>query len=153
MSAAPPFPPMPVLKKYFSFIRELSSKVKITIVGTGIHTWGQRLTDQYNQLYAMDLGANALELGLLNSIAAAVSLVVSIPLGWATERYSVKRVMLLGFIFAALASILFALAGHWWILIPAFIIGKKMIRIMPLDNRCWNISTLQLNCPLSIRPS
>jgi len=82
----------------------------------------------------MDLGANALELGMLSSITAAVSSVVSIPLGWATERYSVKRVMLLGFIFAALASILFASAGHWWMLIPAFIIGNKMIRIMPLTD-------------------
>jgi MFS family permease len=101
-----------LLKKNSSFIRELNSKVKVTIAGTGIHTWGQRLTLQYNQLYAIDLGANALELGLLNSITAAVSSMVSIPLGWATERYSVKRVMLLGLVCASLVSILFASAGH-----------------------------------------
>jgi len=130
-----------MLTRFLGMIKEIDSRVKAAIAGTGIHSWGQRLTVQYNQLYAMDLGANALELGLLNSITAAVSSVVSIPLGWATERYSVKRVMLLGFILAALASILFASAGHWWMLIPAFVISSKLIRIMPLTDIIFISST------------
>lgn len=130
-----------LLQRFSTFIKELDSKVKVTIAGTGIHSWGQRLTSEYNQLYAIDLGANALELGLLNSIAAAISSIVSIPLGWAAEKYSVKRIMLLGLLCAALSSTLFALAGHWWMLIPAFIIGSRMVRIIPLTDIVFISST------------
>jgi MFS family permease len=104
------------------------------MASTGLHNWGRRLSAQYNQLYALNLGANALDLGFINGLTAAISCLFSIPLGWAAERYSVKRVMLLGFVCAALSSALFALAGHWWMLIPAFVIGSQLVRIMPLTD-------------------
>lgn len=115
-------------------IKAIDSRVKATIAGTGIHSWGQRLTVQYNPLYAMSLGANALEIGFLNSLTAAISAIISIPTGWATEKYSVKRVLIFGFGCAALSSMLFASASHWWILIPAFILGGNLVRIMPLTD-------------------
>lgn len=37
---------------------------------------------QYNQLYTRDLGANPVELGLLNIISEAASSTFSIPIGW-----------------------------------------------------------------------
>ena len=113
---------------------ELDSRVKVTMAGTGIHTWGQQLTTQYNQLYAMDLGADAFELGVLNSVTAAISSIASVPLGWAAEEYSVKRVMLLGFALSIISSVTFALSGNWLMLIPAFVMGSKLIRIMPLTD-------------------
>lgn len=116
------------------FFKELDRRVKVAIVGTGIQNWSQQLTMQYNQLYAGDLGASAVELGLLNSIGAAVSSVVSFPLGWAAERYTVRKVMLLGIALAAISAIIFALAGNWWMLIPAFILGGRVARIMPLTD-------------------
>jgi len=123
-----------LLRRLSGIVKELDSRVRVTIVGTGVHTWGMRLTTQYNQLYALDLGANALELGFLNSATAAIGSLASIPLGWATERYSVKTVLIAGFITAAVSSALFALAGHWWMLIPAFVLGSRLIRIMPLTD-------------------
>ena len=75
----------------------IDERVKAAIVGTGVHSWGQRLTSQYNLLYAAGLRASAVQLGLLNSIAGAVGSLASVPLGWATERYSVRRVLLLGY--------------------------------------------------------
>jgi MFS family permease len=113
---------------------ELDSRVKVTIAGTGIHTWGQQLTTQYNQLYAMDLKADAFELGILNSVTAAISSISSVPLGWAAEKYSVKKVMLLGFALSIISSVTFALSSNWLMLIPAFVMGSKLIRIMPLTD-------------------
>ena len=120
-----------MLKRLSSSIEELDSRVKTAIIGTGIHSWGQRLTTQYNLLYAANLGANAVELGLLSSIAGAVSSIASMPLGWATEIYSVRRVLLLGYALGAFASLLYALAGTWWMLIPAFVLGGRLVRIIP----------------------
>lgn len=123
-----------VLARLSSFFRELDRRVKVAIVGTGIQNWSQQLTMQYNQLYAGDLGASAVELGLLNSVGAAVSSIASFPLGWAAERYTVRKVMLLGIACASLSAIIFALAGNWWMLIPAFILGGRLVRIMPLTD-------------------
>jgi len=117
-----------------SSLDDLDERVKAAIVGTGIHSWGQRLTSQYNLLFAASLGASAVQLGLLNSIAGAVGSLASMPLGWATERYSVRRVLLLGYALGAVASMIYALAGAWWMLIPAFILGGRLVRIMPLTD-------------------
>lgn len=114
--------------------KELDGRVKVAIAGTGIQNWGQQLTAQYSQLYATDLGADAVDLGLLNSIAAAFSSIMSVPLGWAAEKYTVRKVMLLGFALAALSAAISALAGTWLMLIPAFLIGARLARIMPLTD-------------------
>jgi MFS family permease len=114
------------------FFKELDRRVQVTIAGVGIHNWGRQLTMQYTQLYATDLGADALDIGLLNSITAAVSSIVSVPLGWVTEKYTVRKVLLLGLACAAMSAAISALAGNWLMLIPAFIIGARLVRIMPL---------------------
>jgi len=123
-----------VLRRFSSSLDGLDERVRAAIVGTGVHSWGQRLTSQYNLLYAAGLGASAVELGLLNSIAGAVGSLASVPLGWATERYSVRRVLLLGYALGAVASLIYAAAGAWWMLIPAFILGGRLVRIMPLTD-------------------
>jgi MFS family permease len=121
-----------VPERFYRFFRELDRRVQVTIAGIGIHNWGQQLTMQYTQLYATDLGADALDLGLLNSITAAVSSIVSVPLGWVTEKYTVRKVLLLGLACAAMSAAISALAGNWLMLIPAFVIGARLVRIMPL---------------------
>ena len=123
-----------MLRRLSSSLDGLDERVRAAIVGTGVHSWGQRLTSQYNLLYAAGLGASAVELGLLNSIAGAVGALASVPLGWATERYSVRRVLLLGYALGAVASLIYAVAGAWWMLIPAFILGGRLVRIMPLTD-------------------
>jgi len=130
-----------LFKRPLKFLRELDGRIKVAIAGTGIQNLGQNLTGQYNQLYAVDLGADAVELGLLNSISAIISSIVSIPLGWATEKYGVKKVMLLGFVCAAVSATIFASAWGWWILIPAFILGRGLVRIMPLTDIIFITST------------
>ena len=123
-----------MLRRLSSSLDGLDERVKAAIVGTGVHSWGLRLTAQYNLLYAAGLGASAVELGLLNSIAGAVGSLASVPLGWATERYSVRRVLLLGYALGAVASLIYAVAGAWWMLIPAFILGGRLVRVMPLTD-------------------
>jgi MFS family permease len=119
-------------ERSFRFFKELDRRVQVTIAGMGIQNWGQRLTMQYSQLYATDLGADALDIGLLNSITAAASFIVSVPLGWVAEKYTVRKVLLLGLACAAMSAAISALAGNWLMLIPAFIISARVVRIMPL---------------------
>jgi len=80
-----------VFENTLKFLKELDGRVKVAITGTGIQNWSQSLSSQYNQLYARDLGAGYVEIGSLNSVGAAVTSIVSVPLGWVAEKYSVKK--------------------------------------------------------------
>lgn len=122
-----------MLERFYRFFRELDNRVKVTIFGAGILSVGQRFAMQYRQLYAQDLGANPVELGLLNSIGSAIGAFVSVPLGWLVDRYGVKKIMLLGLVFAAASATLYASADSWWILIPAVILASE-VRFNPLTD-------------------
>lgn len=121
-----------MLERLFNPFRELDRRVKVTLVGTGIYNWSQWLSATYNVLFAKSLGASAFDIGLINSIGSAVKLVCSIPMGSAAEKYSVKRMMLLGFIFDVISAGIFAFSGNWWVLIPAFVLHGRIISIPPL---------------------
>jgi MFS family permease len=124
-----------MLEGFIRFLKELDKRVKVALVGTGIYNVGQWFVNQYSTLYAQSLGATGADIGSLNSIASAAKLIFSIPLGSATERYSIKKIMLLGFIFDIIASSIFIMSGNWWTLVPAFILsGKTLITIMPLTD-------------------
>ncbi len=125
----------------FKFFRELDRRVKVVLVSIGIYNWAQQLTWQYNVLFANSLGANGVQIGLLNSISAAISSVASVPVGSSVERYSIKRVMLLGIIFDIISVTICILAGNWWILIPVFILHGKLIRIIPLADVAFTTFT------------
>jgi len=113
-----------------AFFKGLNRRVKVAIVGSGIQNWSQSLSIQYNQLYAKNLGAGYVEIGALNSIGAAISSIISVPLGWAVERYGVKKIILLGLVCSILSSSIYYLAGGWWILIPAIILSSINGRII-----------------------
>ena len=119
-----------MLERYIGFLGGLDERVKVAIAGSGIQNWSQNLTSQYNQLYAEDLGAGYVEIGSLNSIGAAIMSIISVPLGWAVERYGVKNVMLLGLACSAVSASVYALAGAWWVLIPAIILSSISMRII-----------------------
>jgi len=119
-----------LLENFREFFKGLDKRVKVTIAGSGIQNWSQSLASQYNQLYAEGLGAGYVEIGALNSIGAAITSIVSVPLGWAVERYGVKMVILLGLACSILSASIYALAGGWWILIPAIILSSISMRII-----------------------
>jgi MFS family permease len=120
-----------VFSGIFRFFKELDGRIKVTVAGAGIQVWGQNLSMQYNQLYAENLGANPVSLGLLNSIGFGISSIASIPMGWAAEEYGAKKVMLLALAFAFTSATIYAVAGTWWMLVPAIILAGQA-RINPL---------------------
>jgi len=91
------------------------------------------LTLNYNQLYAVALGANPVELGSLNSIGSMISSVVSVPAGWLIDKYGVKNMLVTGLVLCGLVSTLYGCATSWLTLLPAVMLvqlGFKLI--MPL---------------------
>ena len=121
-----------MLEGFFNLFKGLDQRVKVAIAGTGIISWSQQLTSRYDQLYATSLGAKPVDLGLLNSVSAAIRAIISMPMGWAAEKYSIKKVMLLILTLFAANTAIFAFARNWWVLTFAYILSARVIRMMPL---------------------
>ncbi len=124
----------PVFRRLLRPFLDLDRRAKVAMVSTGITSFGIQMTSRYDQVYATDLGANPIDIGMLNSLGAAFSAILAVPLGWAIERYSVKKVMLFDLVLFALHLSLFALAGNWLMLIPAYILSTRLLRMGPLSD-------------------
>ncbi|MEM2103589.1 MAG: MFS transporter [Candidatus Bathyarchaeia archaeon] len=112
--------------------REMDRRVKVMLASQVVYNFPIQLTSQYNMLFAQSLGAGENDIGLINSVSAAVHGVFSAPIGLALEKYSVKKMTLLGLLCDVVATIIFISAGVWYMLVPAFILYFHLIRHMPI---------------------
>jgi MFS family permease len=69
------------------------------------------------------LGANPVELGLLNSFQHIMSTFISVPIGWFQDRYSLRKIFLFGISISTLLSLIYALAINWTFIIPAMFLS------------------------------
>ena len=70
--------------------------------------------------YIRDLGASAVQLGLLGSIAMAMSTAAAIPGGLWADRYERRTLMIVGWAMCIPVPLVFAFAKVWWALIPGY---------------------------------
>ncbi len=115
-------------------LNSLDIRVKVAMVALSLSAFGASLTRSYNSLFAYNLGASPANLGLLTSISAAASSLISVPMGWAMEQYSVKRVMLLNLVLFVIHLSIMSSAPNWYVLIPAYVISSRVLRMGPLSD-------------------
>lgn len=72
--------------------------------------------------YIRELGASAVELGLLGSIALALSTASALPGGFMADRYERRLVLLIGWAMCIPVPLVFASATHWTGLIPGYVL-------------------------------
>jgi len=89
----------------------------------------RQLTLQYSNIFIRDLGASAMELGAVNSASGLGSTLISLPLGYFQDRYSIRKIYLLGISILTLSPLLFALAHRWEFVIPAILIAGLCERL------------------------
>ncbi|MEE8571193.1 MAG: MFS transporter [Candidatus Bathyarchaeia archaeon] len=77
----------------------------------------------YLQLYLRSLGANPQQLGYLNSLTHIANTLFALPIGWFSDRFSLKKVALAGFILSVIAPTAFALSTTWAQAMPAMMIN------------------------------
>jgi MFS family permease len=124
-----------LFESFLSFLRNLDSRFKVMLGAIGLHNWSLSLPAQYDQLYITALGANPIELGSLNAVGTAVNSIVSSPMGWAADKYGVKKVMTFGLALTIIAAGIYGLSANWLMIIPAIIITQiGMMLIMPLTD-------------------
>jgi len=117
------------------FFKNLDRRFKVMLIAVGLYNWIRGLTSQYDQLYAVALGANPVELGSLTGIGGVANSMISAPAGWLIDKYGVKRLIIFGLILSAVVSGIYGCAADWWVLILAIILAQICMRmIVPLTD-------------------
>ncbi|MEM2922171.1 MAG: MFS transporter, partial [Candidatus Bathyarchaeia archaeon] len=115
---------------FLRYLNELDRRFKVVLAAIGAYNWAYNLSLNYNQLYAIALGASPIELSSLNSVGAIVSSLISVPAGWLIDRHGVKNMLMVGLILSAIVSAIYGYSSSWLMLIPAVVltqIGFKLI--------------------------
>ena len=74
------------------------------------------LTSQYTSIYTKALGADNILIGLISSFSAFISMLVSMPVGYITDKYNLRYVLGAGMFLNIVMIGLYAFAHDWrWI--------------------------------------
>jgi MFS family permease len=119
-----------MVEKVVSFIKRQERPFKVNMVRAAFQYFFTSLTQRYQPIYIVGLGADPLQLGLANSIGGVAGAVISLPTGWLADKYGIRKMFLLGTPLVALGSLIFALSPNWLITIPALFITLFSLQIL-----------------------
>jgi MFS family permease len=115
--------------RIMGFVRRQKHNYWVAITRSAASGFLMNLTAQYDSIYIVSLGVNALGLGVINGIGNAISALVSTPVGWLMDRYGIKRLYLLAIALAAGGALIYALSFTWQIIIIGIILFSVSIRL------------------------
>jgi len=118
-----------LIKRLINFVNMQERNYKVLVVAAGVFRSLEDLSRLYSSLYIKALGADIVELGSLNSVGLTTDAVLSPPLGWISDRYGLKKVIISAIALALFASLVYASAWVWWMAIPAVILEVIAMRI------------------------
>jgi len=130
-----------------SFIRELRDvwrrqnlNWRTVVTRQVFNRFFNQLTMQYSNIFIRSLGASALQLGAVNSASGIGSTLISLPLGYLQDRYSLRKIYLLGISMLTLSPLFYAVANRWELVIPAILIAGL----------CQRLGSCVIICDLSL---
>ena len=80
-----------------------------------------QMTMQYSNIYIRELGASPVKFGAVNSASGLSSTIISLPLGFLQDLYSVRKIFLFDIILLPLVPLLYTVAYRWEFNIPTII--------------------------------
>ena len=86
----------------------------------------------YLPLYLRSLGANSQQLGILNSLTQAANVVFALPIGWLSDRISLRKVVIAGFVLSVIAPTAFYFSTSWIHAVPVMFfdgVGTTLVSI------------------------
>jgi MFS family permease len=113
-----------------SFVKRQEKPFKVNMVRASFQHLFISLTQQYQSIYIVGLGADPFQLGLVNSIGGIASAGISMPTGWLADKYGIRRMFLLGTPLVAIGSLIFVLSRDWLMTIPALFITLLSLQIL-----------------------
>ena len=126
---------MSLLGKLREFLSKQSKNYKVLLVrGIGAQSF-QQLVMNFNSLYIVELGASAFQLSTVRAVGSVVSAAISLPVGWLSDIYSIKKIMTLGMIIQILSVAFYAFALDWrWIIAAVVCATLTMTLVFRIEN-------------------
>ena len=88
-----------------------------------------QMTSQYSNIYIRSLGASPVELGAVNSVSGIGSSLISLPLGYLQDNYSIRKIYLIGVALLSLVPFFYATATSWEYIAIAILISGLCMRL------------------------
>lgn len=108
-----------VVQRSVSFWRRQRKSWRVVVTRAIISRFFIRLTLDYANIYIRALGATPIQLGSLNSVTPLASTIVSGPLGWIQDKFSLKKYFIISIGLFTFVPLIYALAQNWIWVIPA----------------------------------
>ncbi|MFO8036683.1 MAG: MFS transporter [Anaerolineales bacterium] len=118
-----------VIQRTVGFVTRQKHNYRVAVTRSAGNNFLFKLTEQYDSIYTVALGANSVELGIVSSIGNALSTIIAVPVGWLVDRYGFRRFYLLGTGLLAGVAVIYAIAPSWHAIIFAMILYAVSIRL------------------------
>lgn len=112
------------------FLGRQSHNYKMILVRSAGANFLMNLTRNYNSIYTSGLGADPITLGSLSSVSAAVNMLISMPSGWLSDVYGLKKVMGIGMAIQVLMIAFYAFAKDWTWILMAMVLSPFTMALM-----------------------
>jgi len=110
------------ISKGVGFFTRQKRDWKLTVARASSDRFFYQIILPYQSIYIVALGASATQLGIVNSIGAAIGGLFCPLAGWLIDRIGVKKIYLLAISLVAIAYLIFGVAQSWTIIIIAMIV-------------------------------
>lgn len=110
------------IRKAIDFFNRQEKPFKVNLVRAGSGYFLRSLSQQYQSIYVLGLGATPLQLGFVNSVGGIAQGTISMPIGWLADRWGIRKMFMLGTPLMALGALIFALAPDWIVTVPAIFV-------------------------------
>ena len=117
------------LKELWAVWRRQQKNWKTVVIRQVFNRFFNQLTLQYSNIYIRELGASPVELGTVNSASGISTTLISMPLGYFQDRYSVRKIYLVGVALLTFVPLLYAVAYRWEFITPAILISGLSMRL------------------------
>jgi MFS family permease len=101
------------LKWGVEFFRRQRDPFKVNMVKNLVQNFSMGLTQQYQSIYITELGADPLQLGFVTSMGGLANALVTIPAGWLTDRFGIRRILIASLLTTVLGFSMFGVAQSW----------------------------------------
>lgn len=126
---------MPLFTFLKEFLGEQSQNYRILLIRSVVAGFLDQLAMNFNNLFIVELGATPFQLSSVRAVGSAVSALVSLPAGWLSDVYSLKKIMIVGMAIQVLSVTFYAFAQDWrWVILAIISATLTMTLVFRTQN-------------------
>jgi MFS family permease len=111
-------------------MQEQTRNYNVLLTRSVVASFLRQLVENFTNIYIVELGATPLQLSAVRAVGAAASALVSIPAGWLSDVYSLKKIMIIGMALQIISVACYAFAQNWQWIIAAMIFGTLTMTLV-----------------------